>query len=124
MIGIITNDFKEMRNFYKDTMGFEIMMEMDGKYVEFVSEGVRLAISTWEVMKEATGDTSYLDEKKWHSFELAFEAGSLEELDNDFQNLVDKWAKPIRQPADMPWRQRTAFFADPDGNVHEIFANL
>jgi len=24
----------------------------------------------------------------------------------------------------MPWNQRTAFIADPDGNIHEIFADL
>jgi hypothetical protein len=25
---------------------------------------------------------------------------------------------------DVPWQQRTAMFADPDGNIHEFFADL
>ena len=124
MIGILTNQFDAMRDFYHDIMWFEILMEMDGKYVEFVSEGVRFAISTGEVMEAATWDTSYLEEKKWHSFELAFEADSPQGVDEDFHNLISKWATPRKEPANMPWWQRTAFFADPDGNVHEIFSNL
>jgi hypothetical protein len=33
-------------------------------------------------------------------------------------------AIPIKKPSYMPWNQRTGFFADPDGNVHEVFADL
>ena len=30
----------------------------------------------------------------------------------------------IKEPQNMPWNQRTALFADPDGNIHEIFAGI
>ena len=33
-------------------------------------------------------------------------------------------ARAIHDPEDMPWNQRTALFADPDGNIHEIFADI
>jgi len=33
-------------------------------------------------------------------------------------------AAPVHAPADMPWGQHTAMFADPDGNIHEFFADL
>lgn len=33
-------------------------------------------------------------------------------------------ATPIQAPQNMPWNQRTALFSDPDGNIHEIFAEL
>ncbi|MFQ5753700.1 MAG: VOC family protein [bacterium] len=38
--------------------------------------------------------------------------------------MVTKGTTPIQAPATMPWGQKTAFFADPDGNIHELFANL
>ena len=123
MIGIITNQFTPMLNFYKEVMGFKIKLQMD-HYVEFESEGVRFAISTNKVMQEATGEAAYAEKKSGHSFELAFEADSVADVDQSYQGLIKKGAKAIKEPANMPWGQRTAFFADPDGNIHEIFANL
>lgn len=123
MVGIITNDFEGMRAFYKNVLGFKVKLQMD-KFVEFENEGVRFAISTNEIMKQATGQESYGEKKHGHSFELAFEADSPEDVDVVFEDLVKKGATPIKRPADMPWGQRTAFFSDPDGNIHEIFSNL
>ena len=123
MIGIITAQFTEMRNFYHQVLEFPIKLELES-YVEFENEGVRLAISTTEVMAKATGQASYQEPKKGHSFELAFKADSPTHVDQDYQNLIAKGATPIKPPADQPWGQRTAFFADPDGNIHEIFADL
>ena len=123
MIGIITSNFTEMYNFYKDVMGFKVKMELES-FVEFESEGVRFAISTADVMAQATGEESYKEEKKGHSFELAFNCETPLGVDESYNSLTGKGAKPIKAPADMPWGQRTAFFADPDDNIHEVFTNL
>jgi uncharacterized glyoxalase superfamily protein PhnB len=123
MIGIITANFQKMVSFYKEVLGFESMLELE-HYVEFKNEGVRFAISTNQVMFEATNHQSFKQEKKGRSLELAFKADTPEEVDKSFANLIAKGAKSIKEPADMPWGQRTAFFADPDGNIHEIFADL
>ena len=47
-----------------------------------------------------------------------------DEVDEAFEKLVTMGATPVHQPQNMPWNQRTALFADPDGNIHEIFANI
>lgn len=39
-----------------------------------------------------------------------------------YEDLISKGATSIKGPSDMPWGHRTAFFADPEGNIHEIFA--
>lgn len=122
MIGVITENFQAMHDFYKDVMGFEIELKMDS-YVEFKNDGVRFAISTAEVMAKATSRESYRN-ASGHRFELAFRADSPEDVDSSFTELIEKGAKPVKEPADMPWSQRTAFFEDPDGNIHEIFADL
>ena len=50
------------------------------------------------------------------------------EIDNwqeiAYHEITQKGAAPIKRPEDMPWNQRAAFIADPDGNIHEIFADL
>lgn len=123
MLGLITSKFEEMKNFYTNVLGFPIKLEMDN-YVEFENDGVRFAISTNQVMAEATDEQSYLKNKQGHSFELAFQSDSPSEVDANYSELINKGAKSIKEPANMPWGQRTAFFADPDGNIHEIFCNL
>lgn len=124
MIGIITSRFDEMMAFYKDIMGFDVMMHMDGTYVEFTNDGVRFALSTHDVMADATEKEEYRTNRHGHCFELAFRVDDPSDLDREYESLLNRGAKPIKQPADMPWGQRTAFFADPDGNIHELFADL
>lgn len=123
MIGIITSNFDAQKKFYQAVMGFKPILELEN-FVEFESAGVRFAISIGTVMEQATGEKSYTAPKTGHSFELAFKADSPAQVDSDYKELIEKGAKPIKPPADMPWGQRTAFFADPDGNIHEIFADI
>jgi lactoylglutathione lyase len=123
MIGIITKQIDVMTKFYQEVLDMKIKLKLD-EYIEFEHEGVRLALSTRKVMSKATGESSYLKEAQGHSFELAFKAGSPIEVDTTFSKITGKGAKAIKEPSDMPWGQRTAFFADPDGNIHEIFADL
>ena len=58
------------------------------------------------------------------AFELAFPCENPNDVDESFTQLVTRGATPIHEPQNMPWNQRTALFADPDGNIHEIFARL
>lgn len=123
MIGILAKDVPTMRDFYRDVLGFEVQQDLGG-YVEFEHEGVRFAISARSTMLDATGDQGYAEEPRGHSFELAFPADSPSEVDRIYKVLVEEGATPVKEPADMPWGQRTGFFADPEGNIHEVFANL
>jgi lactoylglutathione lyase len=123
MIGIITNQLPVMKAFYKDVLGFETELEME-EYVEFKNEGVRFALSTGSVMAQATGDQSYLESHTGHALELAFKCESPQDVDEQYKKLQSKGVDMIKPPADMPWNQRTAFFADPDGNIHELFCDF
>lgn len=123
MVGVLTNDIKKMKEFYRDVLGFKVMTELD-EYVEFKNEGVRFALSTGSVMQKATGQDSFLEKKSGHVLSFAFRVDSAEEVDTAYTDIIEKGAVPIKPAEDMPWNQRTAFFADPDGNIHEIFADL
>ncbi len=124
MIGIVTSNFNDMLLFYRDKLWFEVTYEMKGNYVEFKNEWVRFAITTHQVMKDATWLEEYLTKKHGHCLELAFSVTTPEEVDKSIEDLLHKWVTIIKQASDMPRGQRTAFFADPDGNVHEIFCDL
>jgi len=123
LIGVLADDVPALRDFYGDVLGFEVQQDL-GSYVEFHSPGVRFALCTRAVMAEATGHASFQDRRRGQCFELAFPVDAPEDVDRTYDAIVDRGAAPVKGPADMPWGQRAAFFADPEGNVHELFAEL
>jgi len=112
-----------MRKFYTEVMGFNILLDMDS-YIEFSSDNVRFVLTTHNVMSQATDHESYNKKPIGQRVELAFLVNTPDEVDTRYKELVEKGATPIKQPENMPWNQRAAFFADPDGNIHELFAEL
>ncbi|MFW9995356.1 MAG: VOC family protein [Candidatus Odinarchaeota archaeon] len=123
LITIITNEVPVLVQFYQEVLGFRIKTSLD-EYVEFENEGVRFAICSRSIMEQATGHASYKEMKSGQSFELAFPIDSPEELDRIYTEITKNGAIPVKAPATMPWGQKTAFFADPDGNIHELFTDL
>lgn len=124
MMGIITTKFAEMKIFYRDVIGLEVVFEQGDNYVEFKHPGIRFAIATNEVMTQVTKHRSYAEPKQGQALELAFIVDTPEEVDSSYAEIIKQGATEVTAPADMPWGQRAAFFADPDGNIHEIFTNL
>jgi lactoylglutathione lyase len=111
------------RRAQNDVLGFNTKSKSDN-YVEFENEGVRFAICSRQIMADITGGhDSFKEEKRGQSFELAFPCGSPEEVKKTYDDLIAKGAAAVKEPATMPWGQTTAFFADPEGNIHEIFAD-
>ncbi len=121
LITIWTDDIDRMKSFYHQVVGFKIINDL-GNYVEFENEGARFAICLREVMYGYSGE--YQKTATGQGFELAFPCESPADVDQSFQKLIEKGATSIHQPEDMPWKQRTALFADPDGNIHELFAEI
>ena len=123
LITIITKDIQNLLQFYCDGLGFSIKTNL-GKYIELNHEGVRFALCERSVMQDATGHPSFLESKRGQSFELAFPLNTPGEVDAAYEDILSKGAGPIQAPVTMSWGQRIAFFADPDGNIHELFANV
>jgi len=123
LITIFTAHLAQMVEFYRDVLGFEVESDMGG-YVEFKSSGVRFAICDIEVMIQAVDHPSLKQPRSGQTFELAFPVSEPREVDDLYSRLITGGAGEVQAPMDMPWNQRTAFFADPDGNIHEIFADL
>lgn len=121
LITIVTNRLAEMKSFYENTLGFECIEELEG-YVEFRSVGVRFALTTDKVMHDATGHSSYLDSKSGQRFELAFPIADATLVEDSYDRIIANGAMPVSPPKLMPWGRVTAFFADPDGNVHELYS--
>ena len=123
MLGVFTDQFTVMKDFYVQVLGFEILEELES-YVEFGGQPMRVALCERKVMQQATGDPAFEKRAEGSPLEFAFECASNEDLDTQFQELIAQGARKVKSPAVMPWNQYAGFFADPDGHVHELFCNL
>lgn len=121
LVTIWTDDIEPMKEFYNRTLGFKIKTDL-GEYVESENEGVRFAICMRKVMYEYSRE--FNTASTGQIIELAFPCKSPEDVDLTYNELIVKGAKSVKAPENMPWNQRTAFFSDPDGNIHEVFAEL
>lgn len=123
LITILTSDVTKMTEFYRDVLGFKTK-SVSENYVDFENEGVRFAICSRQIMADITGGhNSFKEDNKGQSFELAFPCESPGDVKKTFNELIAKGAIAVKEPTTMPWGQTTAFFADPEGNIHEIFAD-
>ena len=122
LITILTDDVPRLVAFYRDVLGFVTENPRDDM-TEFVSEGVRFAICNRTELVEATHHPSFREPARGQAFELAFPMPTPDDVDRTYAEIIAIGATPIQSPATMPWGQRTAFFADPDGNIHELFAD-
>jgi catechol 2,3-dioxygenase-like lactoylglutathione lyase family enzyme len=121
LVTILTDNIPSMKEFYGEVLGFEVKEDL-GNYVEFVNKGVRFALCTRNVMHEGTGHSSYKKPGVGQAFELAFPLDTPEEVDRAYDEIESKGATPVKGPETMPWGRRTVFFADPDGNIHELYS--
>ena len=121
LITIFTDDVERMKNFYTRVLGFKIKGDL-GVHVEFENKGVRFAICARSVMYSYSDE--YRKKAEGQSFELAFSCDDPDDVDVTYNRLIELGATPVHEPANMPWNQRTALFADPDGDRHDIFADI
>ena len=121
-ITLMADDVASLTRFYREVIGFRVAVE-EGHYAELENTGVRLAICSRPTLAENTNHhRSYLDKREGQAFELNFECDSPEAVRELFGQFVANGAVPIAEPSIKAWGHTTAFFADPEGNIHSLFA--
>lgn len=118
-VGLFVNNMETMVSFYRDVMGMET--EWNGEpNAEFFTEGTRLIMYGKEDFEKMTSQKYNYPQGFNGTMELAFDYPQFEDVDKEFERLVNAGAKPVLNPTDEPWGQRTCYVADPEGNLIEI----
>jgi lactoylglutathione lyase len=121
-ITVLANDVRRLTSFYRDVLGFKTVAAED-HYAEFDNNGVRLAICSKTLMADNTNQHhSFAEQHRGQAFELNFECDSPDEVVRLYDEFVSKGAVSITKPTAKSWGHVTGFFADPEGNIHSIFA--
>jgi uncharacterized glyoxalase superfamily protein PhnB len=122
-VTVLADDTLRLVAFFCETLGFSVK-SAHNDYIELENDGVRFAVCSRATMESVTGHRSYGSVKRGQMFTLAFPMRTHQEVDQAYAEVVAKGAVPVQSPKTMPWGQRAAYFADPEGNIHELFADL
>lgn len=123
-ITVLADDVAGLAAFYRDAVDL-VPEVVEEQYVAFGGEGIRFAIFSRRGMGPNTHDhADYRTPRTGQAFELNFQCASRGEVDARFALLASRGATPVAEPVETDWGHYTGFFADPEGNIHSLFAVL
>lgn len=112
---LVTDNYKEARNFYSEKLGFRILREVpEEQFCQFIIANFFLAIY---------GRTEF---QKLLPIPIGKGGGAVytfpesTNIDADYAALKAKGVPFITEPTTQAWGQRTAYFKDPDGHIWEL----
>ena len=111
-------DMEAMRVFYGRTLRFQFVRELSPNWVEY-----RIGSNTLALAGSFKFDESQTIEAGLATVQLAFRV-PYETVDVCAAELTAAAIPLLSPPTDQPWRHRTLFFRDPDGNLLEIYADF
>lgn len=118
---LIVKDLEACRAFYGDTLGLEVAFTDD------VSTGYKMQGHDFLVLQETaaaemmSAEVVGIGKAGSHRVLLCAEVA---DVDAVYQTLLDKGVNGLKAPKDQAWGRRTAYFADPEGNLWELFQHL
>lgn len=114
---ILCDNLDRMKAFYRDLFSFPVESE-SATDLAFRAGSVLLALRLRT--RDYDGRGGGTDSP---GVQLAFLV-SPAEVDQCYRQLVDKGVKILDPPTDQPRGHRTVYFADPEGNILEVYAEI
>ena len=113
---LITDNYPLSRTFYKETLGFILVREMEKEeFAQFQMNNCFLAIYGRSEVNKLIGK-----EYVGKAGGAIYTFGEDDDVDTTYKELMAKGVHFIKSPQTQPWGQRTAYFTDPDGHIWEI----
>ena len=114
---VLCEDLDRMKAFYRDLFDFPIASE-SATGLTFQAGAVKLSLRQRTRGYDGQGTRSELP-----GVQLAFLVAP-DEIARCYEQLVAKSVEILEPPTDQPRGHRTVYFADPEGNMLEIYAEI
>ena len=112
---IVTQDLERLSAFYKKVL--QIEPQGGGSFVAFPTENGTLSLFSFEGMEQMSPGS--MQGAGYGGCVIEFQ---VEDVDKEYDRLKPmnlEWVKP---PTTQPWRLRSVWFRDPEGNVVNFYA--
>lgn len=114
---VLCDDIDRMKTFYRDLFSFPVVTETDES----------LALRVGSVLLGLRQRTRHYDGHgggpESPGLQLAFRVAPAE-VDECYEILQSAGIRILDPPADQPRGHRTVYFADPEGNILEVYAEI
>lgn len=114
---LFVEDLDRAMRFYRDTLGLEVVFSDD------VSIALRLAGQDFAIVHVSAGvemlNEEVLSQQTGVSRRVMM-CADVENVDDVYTTLSGKGLAFIKPPISQHWGWRTAYFADPEGNIWEL----
>jgi len=115
---VLCDDMDRMKAFYQDLFSFAVEVETDTSLSFRAGPTVSLALRKRERHYDGRGSGPQSP-----GVQLAFRVEP-DEVSKCYEQLVEKGVTILDPPADQPRGHRTVYFADPEGNILEVYAEI
>jgi len=114
---LIVQDLDRCVAFYRDTLGLQVTFS-DSDSVAFRLEDQDFVLLKVSAAVQMMGEAALSPHQEaGHRF---FLCADVEDVDAAYKTLTAKGVAFIKPPIDQAWGLRTAYFADPEGNLWEF----
>lgn len=115
---LFVNDLDKCIRFYRDTLGLEVTFSDD------VSYGLRLDGQDLLLLQVAAAAEMVGAAAIGQTTGRVLFCAEVDDVDTEYESLKAKGAPMGTPPKDQAWGRRTAYFADPEGNLWELYKVL
>ena len=119
-IGFFTDKQPQMVAFYRNIWGFKTTWNGNEPNVEMTYNGMRLIMFPRKEFEKMLSRRFDCPKGLNSTMELSFDLPTFNDVDNEYARCLQQGVQGVMPPNTELWGQRTAYIADPDGNLIEL----
>lgn len=120
---LIVNDLETSMRFYRDVLGLEIVVS-DPVSFAFRMDNHDFVLLSPSAAAEMVGEAALELNNGSVSGNRVLLCAGVDDVDATYAALTAKGLAFIKPPVDQAWGRRTAYFADPEGNLWELWQSI
>ena len=120
---LVCRDLDGLIAFYRDKAGFQLRRRAEG-FADFSSETATLALWDAGHIAQHVGIPARTGDDNTHKVMVACEVADPDRVDARYRELLEAGVALHGAPKAYPWDAYAFYFADPEGNLWEVYTWL